>query len=186
MGGLSRPAPGAPKAEWRAWARGVRDGLPDRSAEVVTHLRALLHGHGARIVLAYRVLPGEPDVAALHGEFTLLAPRARFRPAPRLTLHPWDSATEVSPIGVLQPPANAPEVALDTVDAILVPGLAYDHRGTRLGYGGGFYDRLLPGFRGLTVGVVWHALLVPELPREGHDCAVGWVATEGEWLMVDG
>ncbi|CAM3518145.1 5-formyltetrahydrofolate cyclo-ligase [Deinococcus saxicola] len=131
-----------------------------------------------RRVLAYRALPGEPDVSGLAQGFELLAPRARFRPTPRLTLHPWDTATEMSRFGALQPPANAPEVSLSDVDAVLLPGLAFDTQGVRLGYGGGFYDRLLPGFGGLTVGVVQRALIVPRLPADAHDCPVAWLATE--------
>ncbi|KQR04464.1 5-formyltetrahydrofolate cyclo-ligase [Deinococcus sp. Leaf326] len=172
------PAPDAPKTEWRSWARATRGALPDRSAEVTAHLRGLLHAQGARRVLAYRALPGEPDVSGLAEDFTLLAPRARFRPTPRLTLHAWDTATEPSRFGALQPPVNAPEEALATVDAVLLPALAYDRRGVRLGYGGGFYDRLLPDFGGLVVGVTWAPLVVPELPSEAHDSRAGWLATE--------
>lgn len=172
------PPPATPKAEWRAWARGVRATLPDLSPRVTAHLATFLHGRGARRVLAYRALPGEPDVTALTSPFDLLTTRARFKPAPHLTLHPWETATEMSRFGVLQPPTNAPRVGLETVDAVLLPALAYDRRGVRLGYGGGFYDRLLPGFVGLTVGVVWDALLVDELPREPHDLQVNFLATE--------
>lgn len=174
---MSEPWP-ADKAGWRAWARGQRQQLPDHSAAIRAHLHTFLHGAGARRVLAYRALPGEPDVSALAEAFELLAPRARFRPTPRLTLHPWDSATEASRFGALQPPADAPEVSLDTVDAVLLPGLAFDARGVRLGYGGGFYDRLLPAFPGLTVGVIPRALIVSGLPAEDHDCPVAWLATE--------
>lgn len=172
------PPPTAPKAEWRAWARQVRARVPDRSAEAVEHLAAFLHERGARRVLAYRALPGEPDVSALAAAFDLLTTRARFRPAPHLTLHPWHTATEVSRFGALQPPADAPRTALETVDAVLLPGLAFDRRGVRLGYGGGFYDRLLPDFAGLTVGVVWDALRVAGLPHEAHDLRVSFLATE--------
>ncbi|CAM4075975.1 5-formyltetrahydrofolate cyclo-ligase [Deinococcus marmoris] len=166
------------KAEWRTWAREVRRALPDHSAAFTAHLSIFLREMGARQVLAYRALPGEIDVSALAHGFELLAPRARFRPTPRLTLHPWDTATEMSRFGALQPPADAPEILLSGVDAILLPGLAFDVQGVRLGYGGGFYDRLLPGFGGLTVGVIQRALIVPRLPADAHDCPVAWLATE--------
>jgi 5-formyltetrahydrofolate cyclo-ligase len=172
------------KLEWRAWARAVRAELPDLSAALTAHLATFLHAQGARRVLAYRAVPGEPDVAALRESFELLAPRARFRPAPHLTLHPWATATELSRFGALQPPADAPRLGLETVDAVLLPSLAFDQRGVRLGYGGGFYDRLLPGFTGLTVGVVWEALVVDILPHEAHDLRVGCLATEtGVWAV---
>ncbi|WP_240738301.1 5-formyltetrahydrofolate cyclo-ligase [Deinococcus fonticola] len=172
------------KADWRAWAFATRQSLPADldPADVVAHLRAFLQGRGARRVLAYRALPGEPDMSALAQEFELFTTRTRYKPERHLTLHPWDTASEVSKFGYLQPPASAPQVALSSLDAVLLPGLAYDRHGVRMGYGGGFYDRLLPGFVGPSVGVVWSALTVPHLPREPHDCPVGWVATEqGLW-----
>ncbi|WP_343216538.1 5-formyltetrahydrofolate cyclo-ligase [Deinococcus aestuarii] len=178
-------APDASKAGWRTWAREVRSGLPDYSAKITAHLAAFLHSRGARRVLAYRALPGEPDVGALAREFELLAPRARFRPEPHLTLHPWETATEPSRFGALQPPANAPRVLLDAVEAVLLPALAFDHSGVRLGYGGGFYDRLLPGFAGLAVGVIAEALVVPALPAEAHDLRVGFLVTERGVRRVD-
>ncbi len=173
------PPPTAPKSEWRAWARSTRAALPDVSAGITAHLRAFLHGHGIERVLAYRAVSGEPDVSGLAPDFDLSTTRARFRPEVRLTLHPWHTATEVSRFGALQPPADAPRVALHHVQAILLPALAFDTRGVRLGYGGGFYDRLLPAFTGVTIGVIHSALLVPELPGEAHDYPVAWVATEG-------
>ena len=175
---MTRPFPGAPKAEWREWAFAVRREQPDASAAVVEALRDFLHAQGARRVLAYHALPGEPDVSALQADFELLTTRTRFRPERHLTLHPYATATEVSRAGYLQPPTTAPQLPLGSVDAVLLPGLAFDRHGTRLGYGGGFYDRLLLGYAGLLGGVVWSALLLPELPGEAHDVRVGWVATE--------
>ncbi len=148
------------------------------SAQVVAGLRTFLHAQGASVVLAYCALPGEIDVSALSNEFTLLAPRARFGPTPRLTLHAWDSATELSRFGALQPPADTPQVAQERVDTVLLPGLAFDISGVRLGYGGGFYDRLLSGWAVRTVGVAAQALLVPALPQEAHDLPAGWLASE--------
>ncbi|MEF2279319.1 5-formyltetrahydrofolate cyclo-ligase [Deinococcus sp. YIM 134068] len=173
------PPPDAPKAEWRRWARGVRATLnPHPSSLITPHLLPFLHAHGARRVLAYRALPGEPDVGGLAHEFELLTTRARFRPQPHLTLHPWETATEMSRFGALQPPADAARVPLASVDAVLLPALAFDSSGVRLGYGGGFYDRLLADFTGLTVGVIPQALVVPALPAEEHDRRVGFLTTE--------
>lgn len=176
--------PAQDKAAWRAWAREVRAGLPDASGPLCELLAELLGELGAQTVLAYRHLPGEPDLSALGSGLRLLTTRARFRPTPRLTVHGWEAATELSRFGVLQPPANAPEVPLAEVDAVVLPALAFDRAGLRLGYGGGFYDRFLSDFAGPVVGVVWDALLLPAgtLPREAHDRPAGWVVTEaGVW-----
>lgn len=175
--GIAPPVPEATKAEWRTWARERRRSVPDTSAAIVGHLRVFLHEHGLRRVLAYHALPGEPDVGSLADGFELYTTRARFRPHPHLTVHPWASASEVSRFGVLQPPASAPRVPLTRIQVILLPGLAFDRRGVRLGYGSGFYDRLLPEFHGWTLGVVWNELLVPRLPHEAHDCRVQGLVT---------
>ncbi|GAA4006907.1 5-formyltetrahydrofolate cyclo-ligase [Deinococcus rubellus] len=168
----------ASKAEWRTWARAQRAELPDVSAQLCAQLQTFLQARGAAVVLAYRALPGEVDVSALSADFTLLAPRAHFRPTPRLTLHAWESATELSRFGALEPPLGTPEVGREAVDAVLLPGLAFDTAGVRLGYGGGFYDRLLADWLVCTVGVVANALLMPALPREAHDLPVQWLASE--------
>ena len=175
---MDRPPISASKAEWRGWARARRAELPDVSQAVCQHLRVFLRARGAVVVMAYRALPGEIDVSVLAADFTLLAPRAHFRPTPRLTLHAWDSATELSRFGALEPPPGTPEVDPAAVDAALLPGLAFDEAGVRLGYGGGFYDRLLVGWPVCTVGVVAGALLLPALPREAHDLPVQWLASE--------
>ncbi|WP_161881756.1 5-formyltetrahydrofolate cyclo-ligase [Deinococcus alpinitundrae] len=175
---MDRPPINASKTEWRGWARGRQAKLPDVSQAVCQQLRVFLRSQGAAVVLAYRALPGEVDVSALGADFTLLAPRAHFRPTPRLTLHAWESATEPSRFGVLQPPLGTPEIGQAAVDAVLLPGLAFDVAGVRLGYGGGFYDRLLVGWPVLTVGVVAGAMLLPALPREAHDLPVKWLASE--------
>ncbi len=129
-------------------------------------------------VLAYHALPGEPDLSALASRFQMYTTRAVFRPAPRLSLHAWHSASELSRFGALQPPRGTPEVTRAKIGAVLLPGLAFDRSGWRLGYGGGFYDRLLEDWPVLTVGVIPAEMLITELPHEVHDLPVGYVATE--------
>lgn len=74
-------------------------------------------------------------------------------------------------------------VSLDQVSVVLVPGVAFDRRGYRLGYGGGFYDRLLPRLRPdcLTVGIAFDQQVVDALPAEPHDQRVGALLTERGW-----
>lgn len=61
----------------------------------------------------------------------------------------------------------------------LVPGLAFDARGFRIGYGGGFYDRFLATFAGVSAGLVRDEALLPELPGlEAHDAPVDLVIAE--------
>lgn len=79
------------------------------------------------------------------------------------------------------------EEALGTVDFILLPGVAFTREGVRLGYGGGFYDKLLaqmPHQPTLVAGA--YALqVVQEIPRENTDRNVGWLVTENETIRCN-
>ena len=77
------------------------------------------------------------------------------------------------------PPETAPEVR---PDVLLVPMLAFDRAGFRLGYGGGFYDRTLSALRAVkpivVVGVAFAGQEMAEVPREAHDEPLDWILTE--------
>lgn len=87
----------------------------------------------------------------------------------KLILHPW---------GMLEPGEDCPLIKPDSIDLALIPGLAFDRSGGRLGQGGGFYDRWLTDFHGLTVALCRDAFLLDEVPREAHDRCVDLVLTE--------
>ena len=89
-----------------------------------------------------------------------------------------------APFGLREPPPSCPAVDPLEIGAVLVPALAYDRRGYRLGYGGGYYDRFLPllGPSVVSVGLAYEALLVDRLPIESHDRPVQWVLTEDRSL----
>jgi 5-formyltetrahydrofolate cyclo-ligase len=81
--------------------------------------------------------------------------------------------------GVREPPATAPAQPLGPADLLLLPGLAFDLRGGRLGRGGGAWDRVLRDARaGLAVGVGYEFQIVDRVPRELHDRAVAALLTE--------
>jgi 5-formyltetrahydrofolate cyclo-ligase len=70
----------------------------------------------------------------------------------------------------------------DELDLILVPGVAFDRAGTRLGRGGGFYDRLLPLYNATHVGICFDFQLVEKIPTEPHDCRMDLLVTETKIL----
>ncbi len=85
--------------------------------------------------------------------------------------------------GILEPSAEHGAVRCDdlsTIDLILVPGLAFDRPGNRLGYGGGYYDRLLAEIDAPKVGLAFAVQIVADLPIEPHDCRVDFIVTEQE------
>ncbi|WP_456476166.1 5-formyltetrahydrofolate cyclo-ligase [Oceanithermus sp.] len=150
------------------------------SAAAARHLAGFLRERGAREVLLY--LPFRGELSPL--ELPALYPEARYhlpRTAPDgLTVHPFTSPRERHPYGFEQPAANAPRSDPRRLDAVVVPGLAFDRAGYRLGYGGGYYDRFLPTLPEATlrIGLVPAALVLERLPRDPWDARVGWLATE--------
>lgn len=81
--------------------------------------------------------------------------------------------------GIREPSARLPSVACDDRTLILVPGVAFDREGGRLGRGGAFYDRFLAAATGArTIGICHSAQLVDYVPTGPMDVAVQWVATE--------
>ncbi len=84
------------------------------------------------------------------------------------------------PRGTREPPPGAPAVALAEIDCVLVPGLAFDARGRRLGRGGGHYDATLAALplSAARSGLAFEAQLVAEVPREAHDAPLDAVVTE--------
>ena len=79
------------------------------------------------------------------------------------------------------PPDSAPEVQ---PDVLLVPMLAFDHKGYRLGYGGGFYDRTLAKLRAIkkvtAIGIAYAGQEIDMVPRDDHDQPLDWIMTEQE------
>jgi 5-formyltetrahydrofolate cyclo-ligase len=82
--------------------------------------------------------------------------------------------------GIPEPRATCPPVALEAFDWVLVPGVAFDTAGHRLGYGGGYYDRLLPLLPGSArrIAGAFEAQLIDRVPAAPHDVGVDCIVTE--------
>jgi 5-formyltetrahydrofolate cyclo-ligase len=153
-----------------------------RSAEAAARLEALPEMAGARVVAAFA--PKGSEIAPGFGSKDIVFPRATDG-APRLRFHRVPSAADLRPgaFGVNEPDAATPEVAADAIDVFVVPGLAFDHEGHRLGYGGGYYDELIAHVRsragrGLFVGLGFDFQLVERCPAGVGDAAVDLVVTD--------
>ncbi|MBE0600450.1 MAG: 5-formyltetrahydrofolate cyclo-ligase [Firmicutes bacterium] len=81
-------------------------------------------------------------------------------------------------MGIPEPGAEAPIICPDQIDLIVVPCIAADRQGYRLGYGGGYYDRYLASVRCVTVCLCRNRLLQDSLPHDAHDIAVDHVIDE--------
>jgi len=85
--------------------------------------------------------------------------------------------------GLLEPAATAPEVPIEDLDVVIVPGLAFDSQGRRVGFGGGFYDRTFGDRRGAPlVGLAHDFQIVPRCPAGDGDVPVDVVVTDAREL----
>jgi len=153
--------------------------------------------NNASTILLYAPLPGEPDpLILLHAIFhtpnsstqslleTLQQKKILF---PRiyndkLYLYQWnrDANWIQGSYGIQEPdPKTWKKTSLEEVDLGIIPGLAFDYTGGRLGRGGGFYDRLLGDsrWRGLKTGIAWPWQCVLDVPKEPHDICMDYVVT---------
>lgn len=86
--------------------------------------------------------------------------------------------------GIPEPKGTAVILDKDAIDLCIVPGLAFDFDGMRLGYGGGYYDRFLQRFNGSAVGVAFDECLVRQLPRHELDVAVDAIITPQNFICI--
>jgi 5-formyltetrahydrofolate cyclo-ligase len=134
------------------------------------------------VVCAYVALPTEPPTAELI-EALLTRGDEVFLPVAGDGLR-WVRAEDSRPWqawglrGTQCPTASLP---LPSVDVILVPALAVDTSGRRLGQGGGYYDRFVPQHaEARTIALLWSGEVLPDVGAQGHDITVD------EWLIADG
>ena len=88
--------------------------------------------------------------------------------------------------GIREPAAGCLETPMDRLDLILVPGVAFDRSGRRLGRGQGFYDRLLMNTGGVKCGIAFDEQLVDDVPAEPHDAKVDFILTPTRLVEIAG
>jgi 5-formyltetrahydrofolate cyclo-ligase len=171
--------------------KGASPVYPGSSRDINEHLLKLESLRTARTVMAFHPLPGEVDLLPL---MEMISGKCWVFPrvdGTDLTLHRWSpqSSWTKGAFGIREPdPLSWPHISPGEVDLALIPGLAFDRLGNRLGRGKGFYDRFLAsqGFTGLKIGV---GPLIDRVPVEPHDIRMDLVVsregvcptTGGDW-----
>ncbi len=141
----------------------------------------------SKTILAYFSIRQEPDLTSLVSiNHNWGFPRCVKK---SLIWHSWRPKDPLIPgkYGILEPSANAPILTPETVDLILVPAVACDYNGYRLGYGGGYYDRLInsPQWSSIpTVGIIFEFALFPQLPCEPWDQQLQAICTENKIISI--
>jgi 5-formyltetrahydrofolate cyclo-ligase len=143
----------------------------------------------ARSVLFFAPLPEEVDIwpllaEALSGGKKVGLPRfvAETRAYEACQIHDPGVDLQTGHFGIREPRFGCARLPSNRLDLILVPGLAFDVQGRRLGRGKGYYDRLLKELHGTTCGVAFDQQIVDEIPTAVHDVRLDRLLTPTRWI----
>ena len=165
-----------------------------KSAAIWERLSVLGDFAGATRLLVYVSTGKEVDT---HGLIRQLLAMGRHVYVPRFEtekqryvaseLHDFDADLATGRFGILEPkPEAIRPAAPDQIGAVLVPGLAFDETGNRLGRGMGYFDRLLQQARGTRIAMAFDFQLLGEVPAEAHDARMDFVVTETKVIKTKG
>ncbi|MGL5064974.1 MAG: 5-formyltetrahydrofolate cyclo-ligase [Microcoleus sp.] len=159
----------------------------DKSDRICTHLQKSPIFTEAKTVLAYFSFRQEPDLSLL---FTTSKKWGFSRCVGKdLSWHVWQpgDALRAGTYGIPEPLPDAIKIDYSEVDLILVPAVGCDLQGYRLGYGGGYYDRMLnlPEWRSKrAIGIIFEFALLPELPVDSWDQPLQGICTESSLQLI--
>jgi len=157
----------------------------EKSDRICNHLQNSPLFTQAKTILAYFSFRQEPDLSPL---FT--TPQKWGFPrcvGKDLSWHIWQpgDALHTGIYGILEPLPDAPKIDQSEVDLILIPALGCDLRGYRLGYGGGYYDRMLSKAEWeskVAIGMIFEFALIAQLPVDSWDQPLHGICTESGHL----
>ncbi len=179
-----------PKQELRKEALLRRKNLPsekrrEKSEVIIKYLIQSPFFKQAKRILFYASF--DQEVETWEGIKTALAqgkevylPRTNIKEK-SLSLHRLFDLKELTPgaYGILEPPAQNPKIPPEDLDLVICPGVAFDLQGGRLGYGGGYYDRLLSrAQKAKRIALAFECQIFRALPLEAHDIHMEIIITE--------
>ncbi|HHW71482.1 MAG TPA: 5-formyltetrahydrofolate cyclo-ligase [Clostridiales bacterium] len=179
------------KDEIRKFIEKRRDGLDDTIKKSMDNrIFNLIIGHNlfkdASVIFTYVSFKGEVNTHniinyALKEGKTICVPKIIDK-SKGMALFKIEDLSSLSPgyCGILEPQVNLGTLSIDCVDLIIVPGLAFDMRGGRIGYGGGFYDRLLASSSAdvSKVALAYEFQVFDKIPTDKWDKGVDMIMTE--------
>jgi len=164
------------------------DALPEEyilesNSGILQNILSLKEYKDAQTIMLFYSVGREPDTISLANTALADNKKVTFPFCLRkgiMHAHVVNELSELRPamLGIPAPSEDAPVLSPNELDLIVVPALAYDRAGFRLGYGGGYYDRYLADIPAFTVGIARERLLLDEVLREPHDIAVKCLVTE--------
>ncbi|BBC25876.1 5-formyltetrahydrofolate cyclo-ligase [Pseudanabaena sp. ABRG5-3] len=160
-----------------------------KSLEICDRLSNWQTFQQAQNILAFTSFRQEPDLSTLWQRF----PKKNWGFARciekdliwhQVAIADFSSQMQLGAFNILEPHPDLPLMDLANIDLILIPAVACDRQGYRLGYGGGFYDRWLPNSTGLKAGIIFDEFYVDELPHDAWDVPLDAILTDSQALML--
>jgi 5-formyltetrahydrofolate cyclo-ligase len=164
-----------------------------KSMAACMKLMAMPEFQRAKAIMIYLPTPQEVDLGPIalrswQEDKMVAAPKVSWdqRHMMPVVLRSLQSGLITGEHGIREPEHGEP-LPVDLLDMVIVPAVAFDRQGNRLGRGAGFYDRFLalPYFRGLAVGIAFREQVVPEIPVAEHDVPMHVLVTDEEVLRFD-
>ncbi len=187
------------KGELRKRMRGLRKTLPasacaERSGRIVDRLCSMQPVSEARAVALFWPIEErhEVDLRPLDARLRERGVRVAYPAVDPETgamtfrfVEHTDSMLEQG-FGFREPPQDAPQASPGGIDVVVVPALAVDPTGHRLGYGAGYYDRTLPAFvpPAVAIAVAFDFQLLVEIPFTAGDVPAAWIVTDSRTLRA--
>lgn len=180
------------KSELRKYIRQLKTLLTpaekQRQANSVFHdIECLKQFKDAKVVLLYHSLPDELPTHSVIEQWchtkTVLLPRVDgehlrlYRYSPTLMVH--------GSYNISEPSMSCQEYSISDVDLAIIPAMAFDSKGHRLGRGKGFYDRLLAGSSVKKIGVAFNSQIVKSVPADAFDVSMDIVITDKSLFIVN-
>lgn len=183
----------AQKSQLRKRCRALRDALDrEQRAQANALICKRLAGwdifQRSETILTYMPIKSEADLTPLlelYPNKKWVLPRIIPEQDNLMVFHPYVADRLIRhAFGMAEPAHDLPTIQPAAIELVLAPGLAFDRHGWRLGYGGGYFDRFLKKFTGVSAGIVFHDLLLDEAPHGEHDMPMRWLVTERELFQA--
>lgn len=162
--------------------------VEEKSRRIIERLNEIEPLRQARVIMTYSAIRNEVDLwpyleESLGAGKTVLLPRVE---GDKLLAVPFEGKDrcQINSLGIQEPCGS--ELAVEEIEAVLVPGVAFDKNGHRLGYGRGFYDRFLPGLSpwAFRCGIAYEFQIFASVFPEENDIPMHWIVSEQSEIAV--
>jgi 5-formyltetrahydrofolate cyclo-ligase len=161
-----------------------------KSREVGQRLFSLPEFHEAKTILFFASFRSEVETGdmirrALRMGKRVVLPKVKGKELALFRITDFDKDVAPGAWDIPEPAKGTPS-ELQDIDLIIVPGAAFDEQGNRLGYGAGFYDKLLSDYRKTTIALAFEVQIVPAVPADEHDIPIQKIVTEKRIITAHG